>query len=251
MVGLLQVLPDETVVVDLAIDGERDGLVGVGEGLGAALYLCVRDLPLRPGRRTDGRTDTDDAEPLMAKDCEVVSGVTSCRPVRNQCILVLWETTLPPAMGAMQCVSQPLCCGAMCILCRVTQGTAGRGGGDALQSGPLCRMLRDKRGQFAPSRLQIGDPGSIGSHIRLGQLQSRRLELEHIRVAMRRVSKGNGVCCARRLGIGELSGGRADGGAIVAPPCTAPALVRPKVRAAPTDASHEILTCGRRRCRTS
>ena len=103
-------------------------------------------------------------------------------------------------------------------------------GGDALQSGPLCRMLRDKRGQFAPSRLQIGDPGSIGSHIRLGQLQSRRLELEHIRVAMRRVSKG-AMVVARRLGIGELSGGRADGGAIVAPPCMAPALA--KVSAAP------------------
>lgn len=49
MVGLLQALPDETVVVDLAVDGERDGVIGVGEGLGAALCLSVRKLPLEPG----------------------------------------------------------------------------------------------------------------------------------------------------------------------------------------------------------
>jgi hypothetical protein len=178
----------------------------------------------------------------MAQNCEGVSGVSSCRPIRNQPILVLWETTLPPARRAKG-VSQPLCCVGM--LGAATHSSRGPCAGcceisEVSLRRPVCRS---------------GDPGSIGSHIRLGQLQSRRLELEHIRVAMRRVSKGN-MSGARRLGIGELSGGRADGGAIVAPPCTAPAQAcpesgQPARSHRETDASHRILTCGRRRCRTS
>src|SRR4051794_16304150 len=41
-VALFQALADEPVVVDLAIDGEGDALIGVGEGLGAAPCLSVR-----------------------------------------------------------------------------------------------------------------------------------------------------------------------------------------------------------------
>jgi hypothetical protein len=37
VVRLLEVLPNQTVVVDLAVDGKDDGLVGVGQGLSARL----------------------------------------------------------------------------------------------------------------------------------------------------------------------------------------------------------------------
>ena len=39
VVGGLQVLADQTVVVDLAIDGEDDGAVGIGQGLSARLCM--------------------------------------------------------------------------------------------------------------------------------------------------------------------------------------------------------------------
>lgn len=41
MVRLLQVLPDQTVVVDLAVDGEDDAVISVGEWLSPALYSFV------------------------------------------------------------------------------------------------------------------------------------------------------------------------------------------------------------------
>jgi hypothetical protein len=37
----LQGLPDKTVVVDLAIDGEDNALIGIGEWLSSALYPFV------------------------------------------------------------------------------------------------------------------------------------------------------------------------------------------------------------------
>ncbi len=37
VVWLLQILANDSVVVDLTIDGERDGLVGVGEWLSTGL----------------------------------------------------------------------------------------------------------------------------------------------------------------------------------------------------------------------
>ena len=37
VVGGLQVLPDQTVVVDLAVDGKDNALVGIGEWLSSAL----------------------------------------------------------------------------------------------------------------------------------------------------------------------------------------------------------------------
>ena len=37
VVRLLQALPDKSMVVDLAIDGEDDGFIGIGQGLGPRL----------------------------------------------------------------------------------------------------------------------------------------------------------------------------------------------------------------------
>jgi hypothetical protein len=55
VVALLQALADEPVVVDLAIDGEGDALIGVGEGLGAAPCMSVRKPPVW-NRDTDRET---------------------------------------------------------------------------------------------------------------------------------------------------------------------------------------------------
>ena len=43
MVGVLQVLADKTVVVDLTIGGNGNAVIGVGEGLstGLCIYLSV------------------------------------------------------------------------------------------------------------------------------------------------------------------------------------------------------------------
>jgi hypothetical protein len=76
VVGLLQVFPDATVVIDLTVDGENDGLVGVGQRLGAR--LCgkgsVPGVILSEGPKAGVvRTNTDDAQTLMAKDCDSVS----------------------------------------------------------------------------------------------------------------------------------------------------------------------------------
>ena len=45
VIRLLQVLPDLSVVVDLAVGGEDDGLIGVGQGLGARLCLLCERAP--------------------------------------------------------------------------------------------------------------------------------------------------------------------------------------------------------------
>jgi hypothetical protein len=57
-IALLELLSDQTVVVDLAVDGQNNGLVGVGQGLGA-------------------RLDTNDAETLMAEDCVVADDIAA------------------------------------------------------------------------------------------------------------------------------------------------------------------------------
>lgn len=41
VIWLLQVLPDKTVVVDFAVDGKDDGIIGIGEWLSSALYPFV------------------------------------------------------------------------------------------------------------------------------------------------------------------------------------------------------------------
>jgi hypothetical protein len=71
VVGLLQTLPDKTVVVDLAVDGEDNALIGIGEWLSSALWSFVSS---RLRGQIDGRsepTNADDAEPFMAQNCEV------------------------------------------------------------------------------------------------------------------------------------------------------------------------------------
>lgn len=49
VVRVVEALADQTVVVDLTVDGQNDGVIGVGEGLSAGL-------------------DTDNGETLMAEN---------------------------------------------------------------------------------------------------------------------------------------------------------------------------------------
>lgn len=56
------------MVVDLAVDGEDDAVIGVGQGLGTALWLCVSSAALEKAVGAQ-RTDTHDAQTLMAQDC--------------------------------------------------------------------------------------------------------------------------------------------------------------------------------------
>lgn len=65
------------MVVDLAIDGEDNALIGIGEWLSSALCFRVRS---RPRRQIHGvrPTNADDAEPFMAQDCDCVSAMLRC-----------------------------------------------------------------------------------------------------------------------------------------------------------------------------
>jgi len=54
-------LSDETMVIDLAVDSQNNGVIGVGQGLGA-------------------RLNTDDAEALMAQDSLVADQASA--PIR-------------------------------------------------------------------------------------------------------------------------------------------------------------------------
>jgi len=65
------VLANQSVVVDLAIDGEDNALIGIGEWLSSALCFLMRGRLGRQVHRT-GPTNTDDTEPFMAQYCGVV-----------------------------------------------------------------------------------------------------------------------------------------------------------------------------------
>ena len=67
VVGRLQALADKTVVVDLAVGGEDDALIGIGERLGSALCSVVS---MCHGHKDNGArpTNADDTEPLMAQN---------------------------------------------------------------------------------------------------------------------------------------------------------------------------------------
>jgi hypothetical protein len=68
VVLLLEVSSDQTVVVNLTVDGEDDAIVGVGQGL--STRLCTRRLIGRifRDRRMVSLTNTDNAKTLMAED---------------------------------------------------------------------------------------------------------------------------------------------------------------------------------------
>lgn len=87
-------------------------------------------------------------------------------------LLVLWLVMLPPA--SVLCQPLPVSCDL--------KGVKTEDGQGILQSGPRCRMLRDKRGQ---RRRPFVDRNELISHLRLGQLQGHRLEFDHIGVAAR------------------------------------------------------------------
>jgi hypothetical protein len=65
VIWLLQGFPDKTVVVDLAVDGEYNALIGIGEWLSSALCFSVRRSLLDQIDGT-GPTNADDTEPFMA-----------------------------------------------------------------------------------------------------------------------------------------------------------------------------------------
>jgi len=71
VVGGLQVLPDETVVVDLAVDGEDNALIGIGKWLSSALCFLVSCCSFGKSEIDgSGPTNADDAEPFMAQNCK-------------------------------------------------------------------------------------------------------------------------------------------------------------------------------------
>lgn len=101
------------MVVDLAVDGEDNAVIGVGQGLGPAV-------------------DTHDAQTLMAQDCRASSvGFAHIFLPAALCglyILVLLQVTLPPVEpGVVSFVLQKR---NACV----TQSL--------LQSGPLWRILQ-------------------------------------------------------------------------------------------------------------
>ena len=108
VVGGLQVLPDETVVVDLAVDGEDNALIGIGKWLSSALCFLVSCCSFGKSEIDgSGPTNADDAEPFMAQNCKqkvlahffvyFVQGLGFAP--KDWSILVLLQVTLPPAQG--------------------------------------------------------------------------------------------------------------------------------------------------------
>lgn len=74
MVGVLQVLADKTMVVDLAVGGNGNALIGVGERLSATLCFYRQSRLVSLGifhrsRFSFVRTNTDNTETLMAQNC--------------------------------------------------------------------------------------------------------------------------------------------------------------------------------------
>ena len=68
MIGFLQVLPNQPMVVDFAVNRKHDAVVGIGEWLSSALcFLVSRSRDGKVNRA--GRTNADDAEPFMAQNC--------------------------------------------------------------------------------------------------------------------------------------------------------------------------------------
>ena len=68
VIRLLQALSNQTVVVDLAIDGENDGLVGIGKRLGAGLCGIVSDDSPHFEGGFFFLTNANDAQTFKAKD---------------------------------------------------------------------------------------------------------------------------------------------------------------------------------------
>ena len=66
MIGGLQVLADQAVVIDLAVDGQDNALIGIGEWLSSALCFLVRCCH-RGEIYGSGPTNADDTEALMAQ----------------------------------------------------------------------------------------------------------------------------------------------------------------------------------------
>jgi hypothetical protein len=68
VVWLLEVLSENSVIVDLAIDGESDCVIFVGDGLRAG--ICSRELLFEVnGMTQSAHTYADDAETFMDEDC--------------------------------------------------------------------------------------------------------------------------------------------------------------------------------------
>lgn len=98
VVLVVEVFADQSVVVDLSVDGKDDGLIGVGEGLGARLYILLLDLDGLGGqnRGLPSLTDTDDTETLMAENYHESVGIPLDLGFVEIGVLVLLEITFPP-----------------------------------------------------------------------------------------------------------------------------------------------------------
>jgi hypothetical protein len=83
------------MIIDLAVDSQNDGFIGVGQGLGAR--LCEEESMIShdetPGADRSGfhlgecdrLTNTDDAEALMAQDSLVADQASAYRRMSVQC----------------------------------------------------------------------------------------------------------------------------------------------------------------------
>lgn len=64
----VQIFPEDTVVVDLAVDGEGEGLIIVDEGLGAGVWMnSLARIPSYVPIESSP-TDTNDTQTLMRQD---------------------------------------------------------------------------------------------------------------------------------------------------------------------------------------
>lgn len=143
------------MVVDLAIDGEDDAVIGVGQGLGTALCLCVSSHAFEGGgSATYRRPRYSDAH-----GTRLSQGVSKACATRNTTythwasILVSLQMMLPP-------VEPPI----VSLLpsrkeVHVTQFL--------LQSGPLCRILQ-RESQLSCSQTRIGSTYAFDSFSAVG-----------------------------------------------------------------------------------
>ena len=111
MIGVLEVLADQSMVIDLAVDGEHDGVVSIGERLGSALYASGEYICEGNFQRGRSHTHTNNAESFMAKDYNAVvsdlSHVYRAQYVRHTCLV--------RGNGATcESISEPLTPGGIC-----------------------------------------------------------------------------------------------------------------------------------------
>lgn len=143
------------MVVDLAIDGENDAVIGVGKGLGTALWLCVSSHAFEGGgSATYRRPRYSDAHGTrLSQEVSKACATRNTAYTHWASVLVSLQMMLPP-------VEPPI----VSLLpsrkeVHVTQFL--------LQSGPLCRILQ-RESQLSCSQTSIGSTYAFESFSAVG-----------------------------------------------------------------------------------